>query len=70
MTRFGYTLMTEQSGPKELVAYAVAALLSDGWFTLGLGSGENLNEHVVGQRDRPDSDLLGPIQRRCRCPRP
>jgi G6PDH family F420-dependent oxidoreductase len=25
MTRFGYTLMTEQSGPKELVRYAVSA---------------------------------------------
>jgi len=25
MTRFGYTLMTEQSGPKDLVRYAVAA---------------------------------------------
>lgn len=25
MTRFGYTLMTEQSGPKDLVDYAVAA---------------------------------------------
>lgn len=116
MTRFGYTLMTEQSGPKELVRYAAAAedvgfdfevmsdhyfpwlsaqghspyawsvlgavahvtqrvdlmtyvtcptvryhpaviaqkaatvqLLADGRFTLGLGSGENLNEHVVGQ---------------------
>jgi G6PDH family F420-dependent oxidoreductase len=116
MTRFGYTLMTEQSGPRELVRYAVAAeragfdfevssdhyspwlteqghspyawsvlgavahatervhlmtyvtcptmryhpavvaqkaatlgLLSDGRFTLGLGSGENLNEHTVGQ---------------------
>ncbi|MBA8792565.1 G6PDH family F420-dependent oxidoreductase [Friedmanniella endophytica] len=116
MTRFGYTLMTEQSGPKELVGYAVEAerrgfdfevssdhyfpwlssmghapnawtmlgavahatsrvelmtyvtcpirryhpavvaqqaatlqILSDGRFTLGLGSGENLNEHVVGQ---------------------
>jgi G6PDH family F420-dependent oxidoreductase len=117
MTRFGYTLMTEQSGPKELVGYAAAAerigfdfevssdhyfpwideqghapyawsllgavsqvtsrvdlmtyvtcptvryhpavvaqkaatlgVLSDGRFTLGLGSGENLNEHVVGER--------------------
>lgn len=117
MVRFGYTLMTEQSGPKELVGYAVdaerigftfavssdhyspwlveqghasyawsllgavaqatstmelmtyvtaptiryspavvaqkaatMALLSDGRFTLGLGSGENLNEHVVGER--------------------
>ena len=116
MTRFGYTLMTEQSGPKELVRYAVSAeragfdfevcsdhyspwlaaqghapnawtvlgavahatdrvelftyvtcptiryhpaivaqqaatlqILTDGRFTLGLGSGENLNEHVVGK---------------------
>ena len=116
MTRFGYTLMTEQSGPKDLVRYAVSAeragfdfevcsdhyspwlaaqghapnawtvlgavahatervelftyvtcptmryhpaivaqqaatlqILADGRFTLGLGSGENLNEHVVGQ---------------------
>lgn len=117
MTRFGYTLMTEQSGPKDLVNYAVSAervgfdfevssdhyfpwlasqghapyawtvlgavahatervelmtyvtcptmryhpavvaqkaatlqILADGRFTLGLGSGENLNEHVVGKR--------------------
>ncbi len=114
-TKWGYTLMTEQSGPRELVRYAIAAeeqgfdfevssdhfspwltsqghapyawavlgavaqatervelmtyvtcptiryhpavvaqksatmsLLSNGRFTLGLGSGENLNEHVVG----------------------
>jgi len=114
--RIGYTLMTEQSGPKDLVRWAVGAeeagfdfevmsdhyfpwlsaqghapyawsvlgavahatervdlmtyvtcptlryhpavvaqkaatvqLLADGRFTLGLGSGENLNEHVVGQ---------------------
>ena len=25
MTKFGYTLMTEQSGPKDLVRYAVSA---------------------------------------------
>lgn len=117
MTRFGYTLMTEQSGPRELVRYAVAAeqagfdfevmsdhyspwlteqghapyawstlgavaqatsevglmtyvtcptmryhpavvaqkaatlqILAEGRFVLGLGSGENLNEHVVGER--------------------
>lgn len=117
MTRFGYTLMTEQSGPKDLVRYAAAAedlgfdfevssdhyfpwldaqghsgyawstlgavaqatsrvelmtyvtcpilryhpavvaqkaatlgVLSDGRFTLNLGAGENLNEHVVGER--------------------
>jgi G6PDH family F420-dependent oxidoreductase len=116
MTRFGYTLMTEQSGPKDLVRYAVSAeehgfdfevcsdhfspwlasqghapnawavmgavaqatervdlysyvtcptmryhpaivaqqaatvqILADGRFTLGLGSGENLNEHVIGR---------------------
>ena len=113
--RLGYTMMTEQAGPKDLVEHVVAAeaagfdfavtsdhyfpwldemghsphawttlgaaaqatsriplmtfvtcptfryhptvvaqqaatlqLLSDGRFTLGLGSGENLNEHVVG----------------------
>jgi G6PDH family F420-dependent oxidoreductase len=116
MTSYGYTLMTEQSGPRDIVRYAAAAeqagfdfevmsdhyfpwldeqghaayawsmlgaitqvtervelmtyvtcpimryhpavvaqkaatvaLLSDGRFTLGLGAGENLNEHVVGQ---------------------
>ena len=116
MTRFGYTLMTEQSGPKDLVRYAAAAedagfdllvssdhyfpwlsaqghspyawtvlgavaqvtrrvelmtyvtcptmryhpavvaqkaatlqILADGRFTLGLGAGENLNEHIVGE---------------------
>ena len=114
--RFGYTLMTEQSGPRQLVDYAVAAeeagfdfevssdhyspwlmsqghapyawtvlgavaqatsrvelatyvtcpivryhpavvaqkaatlqLLSEGRFLLGLGSGENLNEHITGE---------------------
>jgi G6PDH family F420-dependent oxidoreductase len=116
VTNFGYTLMTEQSGPKDLVRYAIAAedvgfdfevssdhyspwltsqghapyawtvlgavaqatsrvelatyvtcptlryhpaviaqkaatlqLLADGRFILGLGAGENLNEHVVGE---------------------
>jgi len=116
MTRFGYTLMTEQSGPGELVRYAQTAeqrgfdllvssdhyspwlesqghsayawtllgavaqatervelmtyvtcptmryhpaivaqssatlqILSEGRFTLGLGSGERLNEHTVGE---------------------
>jgi G6PDH family F420-dependent oxidoreductase len=115
MTRYGYTMMCEQSGPKKLVAdvvvaesvgfdfavisdhyfpwldtmghspyawsvlgaaahatevidlmtyvtcpikryhpavvaqkAATVALLSDGRFTLGLGAGENLNEHVTG----------------------
>src|SRR3954465_8884551 len=116
MTRFGYTLMTEQAGPQQLVRDAAAAeqagfdfevssdhyspwlaeqghapyawsvlgavsqvtergdlmtfvtcptmrcppagvaqkaatiqLLSDDRFPLGLGAGENLNEHVAGQ---------------------
>lgn len=116
MAKFGYTLMTEQAGPKEPVRHALAAeqvgfdfevcsdhfspwlaaqghapnawavlgavaavtqrvelfsyvtcptiryhpaivaqqaatvqILSDGRFTLGLGSGESLNEHVVGK---------------------
>lgn len=116
MTRFGYTLMTEQSGPKQIVGYGIQAeqvgfdfavssdhyspwlieqghagyawsmlgaiahatssmelmtyvtcptiryhpavvaqkaatlqILADGRFTLGLGAGENLNEHVVGE---------------------
>ncbi|GAB2627733.1 LLM class F420-dependent oxidoreductase [Paractinoplanes abujensis] len=116
MAKFGYTLMTEQSGPKDLVRYAVQAEdlgfdfevssdhyspwlteqghapyawtvlgavahatsrvelatyvtcpiqryhpavvaqkaatlqeLADGRFILGLGSGENLNEHVTGE---------------------
>ena len=31
---------------------ATVALLSDGRFTLGLGAGENLNEHVVGGAGR------------------
>jgi len=116
MTRFGYTLMTEQSGPRELVRYARLAedrgfdllvssdhyspwlesqghspyawtllgavaqatervglmtyvtcptmryhpavvaqssatlqILAEGRFTLGLGSGERLNEHTIGE---------------------
>lgn len=116
MTSFGYTLMCEQTGPKELVRYAeqaekagfdfavisdhfhpwleeqgqspfawsvlgavasrtnqiklmtmvtcpivryhpaivaqmaaTIALMSDGRFALGLGAGENLNEHIVGK---------------------
>ena len=125
--QLGYTMMTEQAGPKDLVAHVVAAeeagfdfavcsdhyfpwldemghsphawtvlgaaaqatsriplttyvtcpifryhpavvaqkaatlqILSDGRFTLGLGAGENLNEHVVGggwpPRRRPPGD--------------
>ena len=123
MTTFGYSLMCEQRGPKDLVSEAVRAeeagfdfavisdhyhpwleeqghspyawtvlgavaartermnlmtmvtcpivryhpalvaqkaatvqLLSDGRFALGLGAGENLNEHVVGLGWPPDSE--------------
>ena len=122
MAKVGYTLMTEQAGPKELVRWAARAedvgfdllvssdhyfpwldeqghapnawvtlgavaqvteqaelmtyvtcptmryhpvvvaqqaatlaLLSDNRFTLGLGAGENLNEHVIG-KGWPDAD--------------
>ena len=37
-------------------AAATVAVLSDGRFSLGLGSGENLNEHVVG-RGWPPADI-------------
>jgi G6PDH family F420-dependent oxidoreductase len=122
MAKVGYTLMTEQAGPKELARWAVRAeeagfdllvssdhyfpwldaqghapnawvmlgavaqvtgraelmtyvtcptmryhpavvaqqaatlaVLSEGRFTLGLGAGENLNEHVIG-KGWPDAD--------------
>ncbi|EFC84231.1 hypothetical protein FrEUN1fDRAFT_2648 [Parafrankia sp. EUN1f] len=50
--RIGYKLTTEAFGPKDIVRQAVAAEeagfdfgeLSDRRFTLGLGSGERLNE--------------------------
>src|ERR671916_832702 len=144
--QLGYTIMTEQAGPRELVSHVVGAeeagfdfavcsdhffpwldelghsphawtvlgaaaqatsripittyvtcpsfryhpavvaqkaatlqILSDGRFTLGLGSGENLNEHVIGDgwppvnvrhemldeaQDRSGAHLLGPRPRR------
>lgn len=37
-------------------AAATVAVMSDGRFTLGVGSGENLNEHVVG-RGWPPADI-------------
>src|ERR671933_289666 len=51
MTRFGFSLMCELHDPRALVEQKAATMgaLSDGRFELGLGSGENLNEHVVGE---------------------
>lgn len=127
--RFGYTLMTEQSGPRALVDYAIRAeqlgfdfevssdhyspwlteqghapyawsvlgavaqattrvelatyvtcpiqryhpavvaqkaatlsLLSEGRFLLGLGSGENLNEHVTGEGWPPIAQRQGMLE--------
>src|SRR4029078_10168608 len=34
---------------------ATVQILSEGRFTLGLGAGENLNEHVVGPGSQPAS---------------
>ena len=44
MTTYGYTLMTEQSGLRELVGYAAAAEQAGS----ASARGRNLNEHVVG----------------------
>jgi hypothetical protein len=61
---------------------ATVQLLSGGRFTLGLGAGENLNEHVIGRvprhchggvysepEDRSDPDQLGTRHRRRRAAR-
>jgi hypothetical protein len=48
VTVVGYTLMCEQAGPKELVRdVQMAEAAGFERFTLGLGAGENLNEHVA-----------------------
>lgn len=50
MAAFGYTMLCEQRYHPAVVAQKAAtmALLSEGRFTLGVGAGENLNEHVTG----------------------
>lgn len=50
MAKIGYFLSCEQFGPKELIdqAAATAAVQLDGAFVLGVGSGEALNEHILG----------------------
>src|SRR5450631_1724269 len=39
-------------------AAATAALLTGGGFTLGVGTGEDLNEHILGQRWPPAEERL------------
>jgi len=39
-------------------------LLSDGRFTLGLGAGENLNEHIIGGHDWPVGSRTSGYDRR------
>ncbi len=50
--RIGYFLSSEEFDPRELIAQAAAtcAVLLEGHFALGLGSGEALNEHILGDR--------------------
>jgi len=50
MTRFGYTLMTEQSGPKELVRYARAA--EDAGFDFEVSS-DHYSPWLVSQGHAP-----------------
>jgi G6PDH family F420-dependent oxidoreductase len=50
MTNWGYTLMTEQSGPKELVGYAVAAEQAGFDFEV---SSDHYSPWLVSQRHAP-----------------
>ncbi|WP_016910502.1 TIGR03557 family F420-dependent LLM class oxidoreductase [Streptomyces xiaopingdaonensis] len=47
-------------------AAATTAVLSEGRFTLGLGAGERLNEHVVGDRPTTFPQSIGERHRRLR----
>jgi alkanesulfonate monooxygenase SsuD/methylene tetrahydromethanopterin reductase-like flavin-dependent oxidoreductase (luciferase family) len=54
--KIGYFLSSEEFNPRELIrhpaviaqAAATCAVLLEGRFALGLGSGEALNEHILG----------------------
>lgn len=64
MTRFGYTLMTEQSGPRELVDYAVGAERAGYDF---LVSSDHYSPWLTSQGHAPYAwTVLGPS----RTPRP
>jgi hypothetical protein len=47
MTTFGYFLSCEEFTPAELLK-ATSSVLLEGRFTLGVSTGEALNEHVNG----------------------
>jgi hypothetical protein len=53
MLAIGYKLCGEEQSPQELIdcarrAEEVGAAMLQGRFILGVGSGENLNEHILG----------------------
>ena len=66
MTRYGYFLASEEHGALHpaIIAQAAAtsALLSDGRFTLGVGSGEALNQHITGSRWPSAEDRLDMLE--------
>ena len=55
MTNFGYTLMTEQSGPRELVSYAVAA--EDAGFDFEVSS-DHFSPWITEQGHSPNAWVL------------
>ena len=55
MTRFGYTLMTEQSGPKELVRYAISAEQAGFDFEV---SSDHFSPWLVSQGHAPNAWTL------------
>jgi hypothetical protein len=57
MPEIGFALSSDDHPPNELVRQATIALMP--WrFFLGVGTGENLNEHVLGDRwPLPDERL-------------
>ena len=59
MTHFGYTLMTEQSGPKDFVRYAVSA--EEGGFDFEVCS-DHFSPWLVSQGHAPNAwAVLGAV---------
>lgn len=67
MTRFGYTLMTEQSGPRDLVGFAVAAeqvgfdfeVCSDHYSPWLAAQGHRVRRHATGVL--PEGRVIGQV---------